>query len=262
MYKLQIRHLTLAVLCALPLLVGAQEGLKLRSQPTLTLTPPDTQEEGPLYIEADRIYGHSEKETEAEGDVRLRKPGKAFFADWMRYDKDEDLLNAAGHVRIEQGGDTVVGERLRYELNTERGEMDKPVYHLRAREAAPITPLPTSPRGPSFGSLDGRGDAERLIFRGPGEYRAERGGYTTCGPGNDDWFIRARVLDIDRNRDVGVARDARIVFLDHTIFYTPYMSFSLHQERKSGFLPPHYGSSNTSGVELTVPYYWNIAPNM
>src|SRR5258706_9584025 len=45
------------------------------------------------------------------------------------------------------------------------------------------------------------------------------------------------------------------------IFYSPYLSFSLHQERKSGFLAPHYGSTDKGGVELTVPYYWNIAPN-
>ncbi|HEY9446536.1 MAG TPA: LPS assembly protein LptD, partial [Burkholderiales bacterium] len=108
---------------------------------------------------------------------------------------------------------------------------------------------------------DARGRAERILFQGPGQYHVERGEYTTCGPGNDDWFIRARELDIDRNRDVGTARGASIVFLDRTIFYSPYLSFSLHQGRKSGFLPPHYGSSNTSGLELTVPYYWNIAPN-
>jgi LPS-assembly protein len=39
------------------------------------------------------------------------------------------------------------------------------------------------------------------------------------------------------------------------------LSFSLHQERKSGFVTPHYGSTNTGGFDITVPYFWNIAPN-
>jgi LPS-assembly protein len=39
------------------------------------------------------------------------------------------------------------------------------------------------------------------------------------------------------------------------------LSFTLHQERKSGFLTPHYGNSSNSGFELSVPYYWNMAPN-
>jgi len=51
------------------------------------------------------------------------------------------------------------------------------------------------------------------------------------------------------------------VFLGTPIFYSPYLSFPLHQERKSGFITPHYGSTNTGGAEITIPYYWNIAPN-
>jgi LPS-assembly protein len=32
-------------------------------------------------------------------------------------------------------------------------------------------------------------------------------------------------------------------------------------KRKSGFLPPTYGSSSTYGVSIAVPYYWAIAPD-
>ena len=268
MYKFQKRNLTLAVLCALPLAAAAQEGLKLQSQPTLALTPPHEQEDTPLYIEADKLSGHTEREVEAEGNARLRKRGQAFSAEWMRYDQTADEVTAVGKVRIEQGGDVIEGERLRYELGTEKGAMEMPRYTLRPprppRADQSLTPAgmlaPPTP-GLSFGQLDARGQAQRIRFEGPGQYHVERGEYTTCGPGNDDWFIRARELDIDRNRDVGTAHGASIVFKGQTIFYSPYLSFSLHQERKSGFLAPHYGSSNTSGVELTVPYYWNIAPN-
>src|SRR5438552_3407237 len=65
---------------------------------------------------------------------------------------------------------------------------------------------------PRFTPTDSRGTAERLFFQGPEKYRAEQVNYTTCGPGNDDWYIRARELDIDKGRDVGVARGAFIVF--------------------------------------------------
>ncbi|HWI13569.1 MAG TPA: hypothetical protein VNT02_04920, partial [Burkholderiales bacterium] len=103
MYKFQKRNLSLAVLCALPLVAGAQEGLKLQSQPALTLTPPQKQEDTPLYIEADKLSGRTEREIEAEGDARLRKRGQAFFADWMRYDQVADEVTAVGRVRVEQG---------------------------------------------------------------------------------------------------------------------------------------------------------------
>jgi LPS-assembly protein len=268
MYKFPKKNLSLAVLCALPLVAAAQEGLKLQSQPALTLTPPEQQEDTPLYIEADKLSGRTEREIEAEGDARLRKRGQAFFADWMRYDQVADEVTAVGKVRVEQGADVIQGDRLRYQLGTETGSMEKPDYLLRpprppraAETSTPAGMLAPPTQGPSFGQLDARGQAERIRFEGPGQYHVEQGEYTTCGPGNDDWFIRARELDIDRNRDVGTARGASIVFKGQTIFYSPYLSFSLHQERKSGFLAPHYGSSNTSGMEFMLPYYWNIAPN-
>jgi len=31
---------------------------------------------------------------------------------------------------------------------------------------------------------------ERLLFEGPRQYRALQADYTTCAPGNNDWFIR------------------------------------------------------------------------
>lgn len=258
MYKLPIRHISFAVLCALPFVAGAQEGLQLRPQPSLIRIPPTNNDVVPMFLEADKLQGHNEQETEAEGEVRLRRRGQAVFADWLRYDKPQHEITAIGNVRIEQGGDTVEGERLRYNLETDRGFMDQPRYTL--------TPTPTAAAPgtfkPRFTDFDARGRAERLLFEGARQYRAQQAEYTTCEPGNDDWYIRSADLQIDKDRDIGVARDASIVFMGQTIFYSPYLSFSLHQQRKSGFLTPHYGSSSKSGTEITVPYYWNIAPNL
>jgi LPS-assembly protein len=250
-------RIALAVLCALPLMAGAEQGLKLKSQPGLMLIPPDNTDEVPLFIEADRLQGIQDKEIEAHGSARLRKRGQAFFADWMRHDTPTDVLTAKGNVRIEQGREIIEGDALRYEIGTDRGYMEQPRYMLVS-----TPPGITTGSAARFGDTDGRGTAERLLFEGPGQYRVQTASYTTCEPGNDAWFIRARQLDIDRSRDVGVARDASIVFFDKTIFYSPYLSFSLHQERKSGFLTPSYRTSNTTGFEFTVPYYWNIAPEM
>lgn len=254
MHKLEITRISLAVFCALPLAAGAQQGLQLKSQPALILIPPSIKEEVPVFLEADRLQGHDDKETEAEGNVRLRKRGQAVYADRLRYDKLQDEVTAEGKVRIEQRNDVMEGARLKFNLETERGFMDNPSYTLHK---APNL----SGQRPTFRATDGRGTAERLLFEGPGQYRAQRAQYTTCGPDRDDWYVRAGELSIDKGRDIGTARDASIVFQGVPIFYSPYLSFSLHQERKSGLLTPHYGSTTKGGAELTVPFYWNIAPN-
>jgi LPS-assembly protein len=182
----------------------------------------------------------------------------------MRYELPSEQLDAKGNVRLERGGEIIEGTELRFNLGTERGFLDKPTFRLTPVPpdyAPPGTTAPAAPVTSASSGLQGRGSADRLIFQGPDLYRAEQASYTTCGPGTDDWFIRARELDIDKGRDVGVARGASIVFLDQTIFYAPYLSFPLHRQRKTGFLTPHYGTSSSTGAELTAPYYVNIAPN-
>ena len=39
------------------------------------------------------------------------------------------------------------------------------------------------------------------------------------------------------------------------------MDFPLHDQRKTGFLPPTIGSSGKSGLEVSTPFYVNLAPN-
>jgi LPS-assembly protein len=254
MHKPQIKRIALAVLCAFPVAAGAQQGLQLKTQPTLILVPPTVRDELPIFLEADRVQGHSEKEVEAIGSVRLRRRGSVVHADRLRYEQPTDKLTAEGSVRIERGPDAVEGTRLEYSLATERGFMERPSFLVhRSREADGKIEF--------FRETDGRGNAERLFFEGPDQYLAQRAQYTACAPGNDDWYLRAGELRIDKGRDVGEARDASIVFMGVPLFYSPYLSFPLGQERKSGFVTPHYGSSDKGGAEFTLPYYWNIAPN-
>ncbi len=218
-------------------------GLKLKLQPSLIRIPPDNTDQVPLFVDADNVQGHQEKELEAEGSVRLRTRGQAVFADWMRYDKPEDEVNARGNVRLEKGGDVLEGDRLRLYVEAERGSIEKPKYEVQVR------------------GTRGRGDAEQMQLEGQGKYRVRNGSYTSCEVGNDDWFVRANDLEIDKGRELGVARGASIEFLGRPIFYTPYLSFSLDNQRKSGFLSPTVGTSASSGAIVAVPYYWNIAPN-
>ena len=45
------------------------------------------------------------------------------------------------------------------------------------------------------------------------------------------------------------------------ILASPYFSFPVGGQRKTGFLTPRFGVSSTLGVNLEIPFYWNIAPN-
>jgi len=220
---------------------GATSGLGLKLDRTLQPPAAGSEQRVPVFIDADELQGQQDREVEGRGNVHLRTRGKALAADWLLYQSNLDEVEASGNVRLEQRGDVFEGTRLKLNLETDRGFMREPRFRLAEQNA--------------------RGDAREFRFEGENRYQANRVQYTTCGPGQDDWFIRARDLDIDKNTDIGTARDASIVFLGTPILYTPWMDFSLSQARKSGFLSPTLATSGKSGAEFSIPYYWNIAPN-
>ena len=45
------------------------------------------------------------------------------------------------------------------------------------------------------------------------------------------------------------------------IIGAPAMTFPIKAERKSGVLPPTMGMTSKNGLEVIVPYYFNLAPN-
>jgi LPS-assembly protein len=220
---------------------AASSGLGLKLDSVLHPAPQSDKQRFPIFLDADELRGRQEQDIEGRGNVRLRTRGKSVAADWLYYDQGKDEVEAAGNVRIEQGGDIFDGTRLKLNVETDRGFMKQPKFRLMQQNA--------------------RGDARDFFFEGTDHYRAERANYTTCGPGQDDWFIRAGDLDIDKSTDIGTARDASVVFLGTPILYTPWINFSLSRARKSGFLSPTIATSGKSGPEFSIPYYWNISPN-
>ena len=197
--------------------------------------------EGPLFVTADRIESTAPYIIEASGHVEARQAGHNFYADWLRYDTSASLVEARGQVRLEQPALLVSGDSLRLNINDYSGELTQPVYRLTAQP--------------------GRGDAERIDFIDENHFKLEDATYTTCPVDNDDWFLKVRDLDIDKARNVGTARNASLHFLGVPILYTPWMNFSLNNERKTGVLAPTIGTTERSGFDILVPYYLNLAPN-
>jgi LPS-assembly protein len=67
-------------------------------------------------------------------------------------------------------------------------------------------------------------------------------------------------LDFDANE--GVAEGAVLRFYGVPILAAPVLSFPVTDARKSGWLPPLITTSSNTGFGLSVPYYWNIAPDL
>lgn len=116
--------------------------------------------------------------------------------------------------------------------------------------------------GASSQANSARGDAKVIFFEGQDKKRLTDARYTTCAANVDDWYIKASEIKLNDYTESGTAKNAHIEFKGIPLLYTPWISFSLNNQRKSGLLAPTIGSTSRSGFEVLVPYYWNISPNM
>jgi LPS-assembly protein len=106
------------------------------------------------------------------------------------------------------------------------------------------------------------GAAERLEMTGKDHIRLTRGWFTTCRPGQEDWRFDAGEMELDYEAGVGRLKDGKLSFFDTPVLWLPFGSFPLENRRKSGLLAPYYSHNTRRGLELGVPFYWNIAPEV
>jgi LPS-assembly protein len=201
-----------------------------------------TSQEGPIVIEADSLEGKTKDQIEAAGDVTLRQDGQSIRADSMLFKQSSHEVDAQGAVMLEQDGNTMKGPHLLFNMDKSVGTMEQPQFYLKENHA--------------------RGTADELHIQDRQHYSLDNATYTTCPAGNQDWQTKMGLLEIDRDRQIGVAHSASVEFKGVPILYSPWMDFPLNGQSKSGFLAPTIGGTASSGYEVTLPYYWKIAPNL
>jgi LPS-assembly protein len=200
----------------------------------------------PSFVSGDLISGQPDIRTVVEGHASLRRGDMMIRADRLDYDHPEDRARATGEVRVNQAGNVYEGPELELRLESFEGFFNRVRFELLAS--------------------GGHGQAERMDFVDRNISVAHQVSYTTCRaedyPGwVPAWLLKAQTLTVDTEEDTGVASSARLSFMGLTMPPIPSMSFPLSGERKSGVLSPLIGMGSVSGIEVTAPYYWNIAPN-
>ncbi len=194
-----------------------------------------------IFLRADTFEGRGGERVDAAGHVELRTRSETVLADWLRYDFPEGEIWGRGNVLLRRGIDWITGPEARYRPGSETGSFVAPRYYL--------------------GEIGGHGTADEITLVGPDRFAATDARFTTCVAPREDWYVRMGELEVDETRKVGTARHAFVYFLGAPVAYTPWMSFPLSNERKSGFLAPVLGSTGNRGLEIATPYYLNLAPN-
>ena len=242
----------------------------------------------PLFIIADQIEGLANDVSVAEGNVELRKVDTLIYADRLTYHPLEDEVEATGNVRLLQDGAEMTGPHLKMRMAEQIGSAEQVTYHIvrdvpsrfyapqqtvvsvassnATNSGAPMMMnvansygLPTQLPPPRLSEANGY--AERVDFEGENQMTLFDNTYSTCKPGSADWYLKTSETHLDYDDSVGTAKNATLWFAGAPILYTPLASFPLNNQRRSGILHPHLSTSTRSGLDFTVPYYFNLAPN-
>lgn len=226
-------------------------GMRLHTSPLLQENLPKTVEgQLPTFVSGDRLSGQTDGLVVIEGlegGAELRRHGTVIRADRLEFDQKSSDARALGNVLINRSGNRFEGPELQINVDTSRGTFVQPAFSLL--------------------NNGGQGDASRIDFLDEDHMAAYDARYSTCPrtPGQKwmpDWLVRATRIDIDNTEETGMATGGVLEFKGVPILGAPYLSFPLTDKRKSGVLPPTINIDNISGLELTLPYYLNLAPNV
>ncbi|CAH2930790.1 MAG: LPS-assembly protein LptD @ Organic solvent tolerance protein precursor [uncultured Paraburkholderia sp.] len=194
------------------------------------------------FVLGDSTNGTTDQDLAVKGAAEVRRNTVVIKSDALHYDQDSDMADAYGQVRLNNNGTTFAGPEAHMRVDSSEGFMTAPKYH--------------------FNVTGGSGSAERVDLLDNERSVFTKGTYTACAcTDNPAWYIKGSEFDFDTGADEGVAYNSVLFFQDVPVFASPWLSFPLSGERRSGILPPTFSLSSTNGFELSVPYYFNIAPN-
>ena len=197
---------------------------------------PDT-----VDLQADSIHASPDRVFTLSGDAMIRYDEQMLEAGNITYRRANGELSADDGVRFAGPNLVVTADSALIETAVERGRLENIAYNVPGQYA--------------------RGQASALGFEGTTRQYLEKASYTACPPGSPDWEMTAKKIELDQAEGTGTARNAKVSFKGMPLLFTPYISFPLDNRRKSGLLFPKVGTTDETGLDVSLPWYWNIAPD-
>lgn len=225
-----------------PMCHGSYQGLEV--------TPIEDANE--IQVMADEASFYAESRSQLSGNVKIRQSARIVTAETAYIYRDTKTnkvtrIELLGNVKYIEPDRLMLARKATINPEDKSGRVLDVLYRLNTTRAHAV--LPAWGRA----SLIERFANHDSLLR--------QATYTTCAPQDKSWQIEASEITLDAAKEKGIARNATIRIGDWPLVYIPYLSFPTTKKRKSGFLMPMVGYSNVGGVDVALPYYWNIAPN-
>ncbi|MGB1309557.1 MAG: LPS-assembly protein LptD [Leucothrix sp.] len=200
-----------------------------------------------IYVEADGGSLNRQGLSELEGGVIIQRNQQRLNADKASFDSKKNQVKASGNVLLSTDTTSFSSDSIDYDLVNQRGIINNAQYQVKGSH------------------INGR--SSRIEQKSRDELALADATYTTCPALDPSWHIASGEININQATQVGTAKKVTLRVADIPIFYFPWISFPLNNpftgktKRKTGFLLPEIGVTDQSGYEITIPYYFNLAPN-
>lgn len=221
----------------------------------------------PIIATADSVYLSPDNIGKLYGDVQITQGDKTVKANQIDIDLKTNIATATGNIALSDGDIYSTTKQLSYDLDKKDSSVTQSSFFSEKRQA--------------------HGTAGKIEQSEVGVINLEDVSYSTCPPEQvqdtnsqtnpaestaakviepnvtkaKSWEIQAERLKLDENTGRGYADNVRLNLLGIPTLYLPYINFPIDDRRMSGFLVPNMGFSNDGGLDLSLPYYFNLASN-
>jgi len=202
-------------------------------------------------ISADFTETSRDGSTSLDGNIIIERHLIRVTADHAKYNKQDDEITLSGNVYIDTQNMSLNADSGTISTNGEdedngaQGKFNNIVFFI------------------ADSNMNGKAESINSRENSDGTNRSTliNASITSCNLHKPDWLISADEIELDHDDEYGSAEDVVIRFKNVPFMYVPYMEFPTSDKRRSGFLFPQAGTSSSRGLELSVPWYWNIAEN-
>lgn len=232
----------------------------LPDDPSLQSTLPEAHvvPQTPQGVPVKLVYDHLESESlphanlyKLDGDVVIYYRDYIVHADHATYNDGTSEVDARGHMMIDGGPDD---EHFEADHGTINMDADTGDFF----DVVGTLGVELNPRGrmvfmsPNPYALTGR----EVLQLGQGKYRVIHGTMTSCRLPKPDWRILSQTIELNN----GVARTSNGFFeiFKIPLFYLPYVTHPVAEQRESGILMPYFGNNTTKGIVVGEGFYLTL----
>ena len=192
-----------------------------------------------IYLEADKGNIQPESTSTLDGNVIIQQNTTVFTADSAELNRRTDQLIAKGNVVLSDRDFSLESPSINYNLKNKTGTIDDAKY--------------------AIGSVGAHGKSSKIQQLDKNRLQMEEATFTSCPISKDSWHLASGEINLNKETQIGTAKNVTFNVGKVPVFYFPWLSFPINNQRLSGFLSPSIKLQTNDGI--TIPYYFNLAPN-